>query len=132
MSVSAVSSNRPHISERVGRVASPAIGAKLAIMNIIRPVAIRTAVTQAELLLQRSAVARIAGNLDMGAKQRERGLHVVFEAPGRPVDRVVADATVIPEIPAMRVVVVMTSHTVGRRIFEHFRYMACIALFLIM
>jgi len=100
-------------------VAASAICAKLAIMNIVGAVAVRAAVAEAELLVQRIAVAGLACNGCVSILQRERGLHIVIEAPERPFDRVVADATVIPEPPVMLVFIIVAVDAGSRCVLEY-------------
>ena len=113
-------------------MASPAICAEFTVMNVVRPVAVGAAVAKPELLVQRFAVAGRTCDEYVSTQQWKCGLCIVFEAPGRPVDRVVTDTAIIPEAPVMAVIVIVTIDTGGRCILEALRGMTCLTLLFVM
>src|SRR5210317_871853 len=70
------------------------VGAELAVVNVIGPVTIATAVAGLLHCLQRLPMACVAGDRDVGTVEREVCQRVVVELPGLPVDGVVAGCAV--------------------------------------
>jgi hypothetical protein len=67
-------------------------------------------------------------HVNVRALEGETGLQIVVESPPVPGDRIVAGATLIVEIAAMRIFVLMAGHTLRVRTAKCLRLMAVFAL----
>ena len=88
-----------------------AVEAELAVVNVVGAMTIRTAAAESRLLRHRSPVAVFARNVPMCAGEDEAGLGIVVELPLHPVDRVMAESTVVDEAACMRIDVAMAVDT---------------------
>ena len=107
---------------------TPAVGPELAVVNIIGPVTIAAATSEAFHGAQWLPVAVIACGVDMRAAQRETGLQVVIELPCVPVHRVVAAGAIAGETAVVRVLIRVAIRARRGGIPKHLRVVAGIAI----
>lgn len=109
-------------------MAAATVESELAIVNIIRPVAVAAAIAESQLHLERLAVAALARDSRVRAVQGEAGLLVVVEPPLSPVDRVVAAGAVLAEATVVWIFVAVAAGAIVGCVAEHVRVMALRAL----
>ena len=109
-------------------MASSAIKAKLAVMNIVGSMAIVASAAQLSLGVERLAVAGFAVDIVVRAIKWEGGLPVVIKTPFRPVDRRVAEGAVIGEAITVGILRLVARHAICRCVAEPLSFVAGRAL----
>ena len=109
-------------------MASAAVEAELAIVDVVGTMAVGAAASQPHLGRDRPPVTGLARHVAMRAGQLEVGLGVVVELPLQPFHRVVAQSAVIRESACVWIDLGMAGAALGRRVFENMRLVTCIAL----
>ena len=95
-----------------------AVRAELAVVNVVRPVAIGAIAAERQLHAQRAAVTVLAVNVGMRAVQPETRLQVVVECVLVPADGVVTQRALLAEPAVVRIVLSVARDTLRRRITE--------------
>gem|GEM_PF-5744091 len=108
-------------------MAAATVGAKLTIVQITCAMAVATTRSGRLHFLQRASVTVVTRHINVRAFQSETGLQLVVEGPLIPADRVVAGSTLIVEIAAMRILILMAGNTCGIRFPKGLRLMAVVA-----
>lgn len=93
-------------------MAPATIKAKLAIVNIVGTMTVIAAAAQPHLIFHRLPMTGFTLRIAMRTIERKIGLRVVIETPLRPVDRRVAQRTVVGEAVTVRVLRLVTRHAV--------------------
>ena len=109
-------------------MAARAVGSELAVVDIIRFVAIGAVATLLNLRCQWLPVAGFASDALMGSIELESGLCVVIKKCLLPVHRRVAKHASFAEPATMGVVFLVAGNALLRRVSEHVRVMALAAL----
>ncbi len=104
------------------------VEAEFTVVDIVRPVTVGAPAPQPGLRRQGTAVTAGAGDFAMSALQGKVRLPVVVELPLQPVDRVVAQGAVLRQAILVGIGLAMAFHALGRRVAEHMRVMARVAL----
>lgn len=94
-------------------MAAATIGPELAIVLVVIAMTVDASASEPDLVLERPAMAGVAGDVGMSTGQGEFGLAVVVENPLSPVDRVVAKPAGFVEAPVVTVVPSMTADAFG-------------------
>ena len=100
-------------------MASAAVEAELAIVNIIGTMAVGAAASEPHLSRDWAAVAGLARHVAMRAGEFEVSLRVMVELPLQPVDRVVTQSAVVREPAGMRIDFGMTFAALDRCLLEY-------------
>ena len=109
-------------------MATPAVEAEFAVMDIIGAMAIAAAPAEFCMRGERLPVAIVAGHRGVRSEQWKVGLPVVVETPLLPVHRVVTCGAVVFETALVRVVVTVAVDAGGRSVVEDLRLMTVLAL----
>lgn len=94
-------------------MATSAIRPKFAVVNIVCPVAVSAFTFGCLHFLERSSMAVITRDVDVGSVKCEVRLHVVVECPSIPVNRVVTAVALTVEVATVRVVFLVTGNALG-------------------
>lgn len=108
-------------------MAAAAVGAELAIVDIISPVTVATAAAELLHVPQRLAVAGVAGNGVVRAVKREICQRVMVELPGLPVDGIVAVGTVAGIASVVWIFLGVTIDACTRGVTKAVRFVAGLA-----
>ena len=120
--------NRPHVLERLRRVTPAAVETEFTVVDIIRTMTIGAPASKPGLRRQRPAVTAGAANFEMCALQGKVCLPVVVKLPLQPVHRVVTEGAVLRKAILVRIGFAMAFDALRRRVAEHMRFMARVAL----
>lgn len=82
-------------------MAAAAVRAEFSIVYVISPMTVATAVACPLHRCQRTAVAVIAGDIQVGAVNNEIGLCIVVKQPEIPGDRVMAGLAVVSKLASV-------------------------------
>lgn len=110
---------------------SAAVRSEFSIMNIVCPVAVATTAVDSLDVVERLAVTRFAGNVNMRALEREIGLRIVIEQPDLPVDGVVTCIASRMEVAVVRIIFEVTRIAVTLCIRERLGFVAILAFHVI-
>lgn len=108
-------------------MAAATVRAEFTVVDVIGAMAIGTAIAGFPHRRQRTAVAALAGNIQVGSVQFEICLNIVIEQPQVPGNRVVTGLTVVLEYTVVRIIFEMTADTFAVRIAEQLRVVTGIA-----
>ena len=98
----------PHVAERVGRMAAPAVRSEFVIVNVVRAMAASAVAIYDFDPVQRCAMTGFTLNLCVRTLDWKVRLHIVIECPEFPSHRVVASIAACREVPPVRVVIAVT------------------------
>ena len=91
-------------------MAAPAVGAELAIMNVVGAMTIAATSVDGFDFCKRHTVTVVAGNRIVGTVKRKVRLQTMVEGPQIPGNRVVAATTLICKVTFVRVVIAMAGN----------------------
>lgn len=109
-------------------MATLAVRAELAVVNVVGQVAIRAVAAETCLAIEFPSMTGLAGGVTVCTCQGKAGLRVVIEHPFRPRDGVMTQAAITAEIASMRIVFAMTICAFLRCVTEYVRFVARTAL----
>ena len=113
-------------------MAAAAVRTEFTIVYVIGPMATTAAVTGSLHYRQRTAVAVVAGNIQVSAVYFEIGLFIVIKQPQVPGDRVMAGLAVVLKLARVRIVVQVATDALGIGFSKNSCIVACVALEIVM
>lgn len=119
---------RPHFLERISRVATTAVGAKFAVVYIVRTMATSATAVAAHHFHQWTPVTLRTGDVRMRAVQRKVGLRVMVKQPVFPGHGIVATRTLVIKITAVRIIVTVAGSAARVGVAECLGFVAIGAL----
>ena len=109
-------------------MATAAVGSELTVVDVIGTMTVCAVPAQARLCSERLPMAAFARDVRVSTVEREAGLLVVIEPPLLPIDRVVAECTILAEAPFVRVVLTMATDAVFGGVTKYVRFVTLAAI----